>query len=858
MRVVWKIYARDMRRAVSNFAMIVLVIALIVLPGLYAWFNIAAAMNPYDHTDQLAVAVANDDRPATLSLGGKTTRLDAGSNIISELKKNHQLGWRFMSKSQALQQVRSGESYAAIIIPSDFSSTLVDLAHFTDPHAHLSHPTLQYYVNEKISGIAPKITDTGSTTLDRTINETVIKTASKAVVTQLRTKGADLTKQADSTADSSSHSVLAAAQSVGDVRASLADLSDSLTKAASATKRASTHLADISQRAQRLSGTVQNVHDEIPDSERTVIRISSQLPATIGTATSAIMRASSSATGTATSATNTLSDVVATAGTALTDAQTAVSRAQSLVTDLQESERQLRAEGQTRAADILHDLIAPLQTHTAHTQQLVDSLNTSHQQAQKGVDDARNLTQTLSTSVAGSVQSAATSANTVTSITSSAALDALTSIATATQSTSDSLTTVTTALKQARDTLGTLQSTLSRLSGTVGTTNSDLERVQRSLETTATDIAALTSSQNAAQLRRLLSFNASSVADFIAVPTRIVTRIVFPVSQYGAALTPLYSNVALWMGSLMLVIMIRMEVDATGLGVHPRRWQAYLGRYMLIGTLAVLQGLVITAGDLATGIKVVNIPAFLFSGMVQGFVYSAIIYALTICLQQVGKAIAILFIIMQIPGATGIYPIEMMPKFYQDINPWLPWTYGISMMREAIGGMYRLTYGHDLLILLVFSAIAFFLGVWLRGYFVNLNLLMDERLAQTEFFDSEKGSDLPRPRVRLTTMVRSLIGTPAWRERVLRRAVRFDKAYPKLIRAAFAVTILVPFIPFALIASPNEKLVSMGIWVTVMLIAVSFVIIVEYVHRSLTREVGLSRLSTKDLQDLMSEKEGER
>lgn len=107
-------------------------------------------------------------------------------------------------------------------------------------------------------------------------------------------------------------------------------------------------------------------------------------------------------------------------------------------------------------------------------------------------------------------------------------------------------------------------------------------------------------------------------------------------------------------------------------------------------------------------------------------------------------------------------------------------------------------------------------------------------------------------------MVRSLIGTPAWRERVLRRAVRFDKAYPKLIRAAFAVTILVPFIPFALIASPNEKLVSMGIWVTVMLIAVSFVIIVEYVHRSLTREVGLSRLSTKDLQDLMSEKEGER
>jgi putative membrane protein len=320
-------------------------------------------------------------------------------------------------------------------------------------------------------------------------------------------------------------------------------------------------------------------------------------------------------------------------------------------------------------------------------------------------------------------------------------------------------------------------------------------------------------------------------------------------------MTPLYSNVALWMGSLMLAIMIRVEVDATGIG-RIRRWQGYLGRYLLFGTIAILQGIVITAGDLVTGIKVVNIPAFLFSGIVQGFVYSSIVYALTVCFQHIGKAIAILLIIMQIPGSAGVYPIEMMPQFYQDLRPWLPWTYGISLMREAIGGMYRLTYGHDILILLVYSAFAFFFGLVLRGPMANLNLLMDERLSQTDFFNTENGVDLPKPRVRLTTVVRALIGRPEWRQRVVRRAVAFDKAYPKLIRAAAVVTILVPFLPFAFIASPNEKLATMGLWVVVILLAVAFVVIIEYVHRSLGREVGLSRLSPEQLQALMSEKEG--
>lgn len=858
MRTVWRIYARDIRRAFSNAAMVILTVALVIIPGLYAWFNIAAAMDPYGHTENLSVAVANDDKPATVTLGGRTTRLDAGSALVSELKKNHSFGWRFVSRAEAVQQVRSGESYAAFVIPRNFSSTLANLQHFADPKARLAHPKLHYYVNEKISAVAPKITDTGATTLDRTLNETIVRTASRAVVGQLQSSARTLMKHAESTADTSAQAVAQAAGSIGDVRSTLLDLSTSLTAAAHATTKADSRLDALAAQATSLSSRVDRTTGRLPALRTSVASFSSRLPAAIGTGTSALLEASSAATDASNSATSALSLAASRTQSALGDASDSVRRAQGLASDLQTSEQQLRSSGQTQAADILATIIGPLSARTSQARSLVATLTTANRQAQKTIGDLQGLTAQLSSGIdtaAGQTNRLTGQAVTAGSIT---AIDALGSAQTAAQTAKDGLSTISTAIRSAHRTLHQLDSTLTRLSQTVRDTSGQLKTIQQTLSTTSTDIAALTSSQNAAQLRRLLQFDASSVADFIASPTRIVTRIVFPIAKYGSALTPLYSNVALWMGSLMLVIMIRMEVDAEGLGTRPKQWQAYLGRYLLIGMLALLQGLVITAGDLATGIDVANIPAFLFSGMAEGLVYSSIIYALTVCFQHVGKAIAILLIIMQIPGATGMYPIEMMPKFYQNINPWLPWTYGISMMREAIGGMYRFTYGHDLLILLLFSALAFLAGLGLRGKLINLNLLMDDRLAQTEFFGTESGEDLPRPRVRLTTIVRSLIGTPAWRAQVLRRAVAFDKAYPKLIRAAFAVTALVPFIPFALIATPNEKLVSLGIWVTVMFLAVAFVIIVEYVHRSLTREVGLSRLSAQELQSLMNEKEDER
>ena len=86
-------------------------------------------------------------------------------------------------------------------------------------------------------------------------------------------------------------------------------------------------------------------------------------------------------------------------------------------------------------------------------------------------------------------------------------------------------------------------------------------------------------------------------------------------------------------------------------------------------------------------------------------------FALAYAFRHIGKAIAVILLIVQIPGSSGMFPIEMMPDFFQVIHPLLPFTYSIDAMREAIGGFYAMDYLHDMLLLgLLFVPLGFAIG----------------------------------------------------------------------------------------------------------------------------------------------------
>lgn len=145
MHNVLQILRRDFKRLVTVPAAWVIMIGLILIPPLYAWFNIYGFWNPYGNTDSIKVAVANMDEGTDNALLGK---VNLGDQIEGTLKSNDQLGWEFMGKANAMEAVESGDCYAAIVIPSDFSE---DLANVVTNSKH--RPTLEYYVNEKASPI---------------------------------------------------------------------------------------------------------------------------------------------------------------------------------------------------------------------------------------------------------------------------------------------------------------------------------------------------------------------------------------------------------------------------------------------------------------------------------------------------------------------------------------------------------------------------------------------------------------------------------------------------------------------------------------------------------------------------------
>ena len=183
----WHILKRDVKRILRVPKAWIIVLGIMIIPALYAWFNIRAFWDPYGNTGNIRVAVANVDQGASSKLTGD---IDVGSQVIDQLKENDQLGWQFMDEDEAQQAVKSGDVYAAIVIPEDFSENLLSVA-----TGDFTQPNLQYYVNEKASAIAPKMTDTGASQLDQQITSAFKNQLATAVTDQLKDAGESIELQ---------------------------------------------------------------------------------------------------------------------------------------------------------------------------------------------------------------------------------------------------------------------------------------------------------------------------------------------------------------------------------------------------------------------------------------------------------------------------------------------------------------------------------------------------------------------------------------------------------------------------------------------------------------------------------------
>ena len=410
-------------------------------------------------------------------------------------------------------------------------------------------------------------------------------------------------------------------------------------------------------------------------------------------------------------------------------------------------------------------------------------------------------------------------------------------------------------IANARGTLSQLDATLKQAKTTLSQTDASLAKVQDRLATAANDIAALQTSESMGELADLMGVDVDDVADFMASPVELTSKSIYPVKSFGSGIAPFYTNLALWVGGYVLIAIYKLEVDREGIGSFTAR-QGYFGRWLLLVLLGALQAIIVTVGDLVIGVQCVNPLLFVLGGIAISFTYVNIIYALSTTFKHIGKAIGVILVIVQIPGSSGMYPIEMMPGFFQWLHPLLPFTYGINLLRETVGGMYSYNYLFNLCILGVFLAIALFIGLQLRPLLLNLNLLFDKQLSTTGMMICES-NDLPRQRYSLRTAMRVMLDSDSYRRELLEHAVAFEHRYPYYIKGGFAAVVGVQVLIFVLSTvldvDNNGKIILLVIWIISVIVICGWLINIEYIRASLNTQMRISALSDEDLRREMRE-----
>ena len=743
MNNVLKVLARDFNRLVHSRAALVVCIVMLVLPSLYTWYNVKGFWDPYSNTENLQVSVVNLDQGATSELTGQ---INVGDMVSQELEANQQLTWVITDYDTAMDQVMSGQSYAVFVIPEDFTENLLTIT-----SGHFVKPSITYYVNEKSAPVAVKVTDTGSSTLEESINSTFVHTVAE-VVLQAVSLTADEAQQAIDLRESQAMAKIQETyDAVSSARASLASAQTEVDEASGKVAEAYLALDAAEQGLVVASQDLQDVSSQASQAQQALVDATPQI---LG---------------------------------ALSQAQEAMNRAAQAAQWL----------GYGEEFQVIVDEMD--QCSTLLMQSVIPALGS-------GLGNLSSQSESLSVVMASQQ----------------------------------------TLIDQSRALLGQMEILLGSAQAALGQSDQMLASIQSDLELIQSDLATVAGAQTITALLGSGNLDVSAIADFMGSPTKVTTERLFPVDSMGAAMAPLFMNLTFWIGAFMLLVIMKQEVDDEGVP-NLKVWQRYLARLLFFSGIAVGQAVVCCAGLLALGVRVASVSALFCVSILASLAYLNIIYALSVMFQHIGKGLCIVLVFLQIPSATGLYPIETTAPFYQLISPLFPFTYGIAGLREAICGCYGDKLFQCMAVLCLFMVGSLLVGITAGPRMSNVNRMFARKIGESGIYNGEDVEVPSRP-FRLTQIIRVLADQEQFRQDLSERFERFQRMYPRLIRGAAVAFVLVPLVIVLLFKlSVGEKALLLSVWLVTLVMLFLFVVGVEEFRDSLARQTRLGAMDEGNL-----------
>ena len=733
MKNIWKIFTGDLKKLVKQPFALVIIIGLCVIPSLYAWFNIFANWDPYANTGGIPVAVVSLDKDYTRKDGSV---VNMGESVLESLHSNTSVKWIFLdTEEEAREGVEAGKYYAAIVITDKFTYSMYNV--FSDD---FENPSLIYYQNQKSNAIATKITDTVAGTLQNTINETFIKVAATTIFEESNSVSDQM--QGDSY--------------VEEFCADLEELNDNL-------KEYSAMIDTFRAGNDRLEAAITHVNYEIPTMQK-------KLDATTASLNQSSQNLSSTRDTLSNFSTN-VDTSMSTIQTSLEDMKKILDQSKladdtaQMTKDLNKVARDTNTlngqvnnllaalieqrvqgsvsggdastgsgSGNTAATDAAIEALKAMQKELDMMNTVIGSVleSTDEQAAEKAKVNVNNAMNNLK----NVIDSCENSVSNMQGIYKNNLVPQMQKVLT---NMSDSLNQVTTLVNTLSNTVQNIGVVMEGVGDAVDGTSESLGQIQGVVDGISQKLTDLTEQLEGASeeemmdiLVRFLGGDPDSLGAYFASPVTMETIAMYPVATYGSAMTPFYSTLAIWVGSTILVALVKVKASPKNLE-NVQSYQLYFGRYLLFLLLAQIQAAIIVAGDLwLLKVNIVEPGLFFLAASFTATAFSLLIYSLTLAFGDVGKAVCVIVMVLQIAGSSGTFPIELLPDIYQKIYIFFPFPYAITAMREALAGMYGTAYMAALAKLILFMLEGLLIGLVIRIPFVKLNHFVEERMEDTE------------------------------------------------------------------------------------------------------------------------------
>ncbi|WP_042149743.1 YhgE/Pip domain-containing protein [Paucisalibacillus sp. EB02] len=711
MKASFKIFLRDIKNIGTNWVAAILIGGLILLPSLYAWFNIAASWDPYSQTEQIPIGIVNEDEGAIV----RDQEIHVGDELVESLKENKSMGWQFVHRNEAMDRLEYGDYYAVIVIPKNFSESLGTV--ISD---HPEKAEVEYYVNEKINAIAPKITDKGASVIVDQVTRKFTATVNGVIFDKFNEIGIELGENLPDIKKFEDY-LFTLEEKLPEIHRMLNETINDANRADEMIRQAQNFIPEAEDATEKGMNIVENANDLLDQTEQRLDEIEPKIDEDIARMQTIVTETNDFVQQLEGNVTEESSDKIS---GQITNSQDSLNNMEEALNELKNTEG-----NSNETNDTLDQALQEIQTINENLTNVNEQVNKITNQAaewEKLLPNLKENTSTLKTQLD-------TFAKDYQEVFKPNIKEKVSSAKESVSRAKEVLEKVQATIPEVAGMLNRTQDKLANGEDVLNEASNEFPYINEKVNELANRIREIQGEVDINELINLLRNDPEAEKGFFEEPVLLNENKVFSIANYGTGMTPFYTVLAIWVGALLLISLLSTDVHHDRKNFTGR--QVYAGRMMTFLTIGFLQTIIVTLGDMLIFHVEVQEPVwFVIFGIICSAIFMIIVYTLVSVLGDVGKALAIVLLVLQIAGSGGTYPVVLLPEFFQFISPFLPFTYAISLMREAVGGIIWDKVFHDLLFLGIFGLLALVLGGGLKEVINKQTDKLKEKAKETGLF----------------------------------------------------------------------------------------------------------------------------